>query len=255
VIGDVNASLACALVAQRHNLPVIHVEAGLRSYDIRMPEELNRITIDHISKILFTHCREASRNLEHEGIGENVYLVGNTAIDALELIRPRLTISAENHNCILITLHRPENIDNTYRLETIMKQVAFLSRRHKVIFPIHPRTRKAIDKLGMKLDEGIFTKPLGYIEMMSFMSQAYAVITDSGGIQEETSYLGVNCLTVRENTERPITLEYTNRLIEPEQIADTVALLSPCEKMEIPLWDGKTAERIVDMLDYLERVR
>lgn len=256
VVGDVNASFACALTANRHNIPVIHIEAGLRSFDIRMPEELNRIAIDHISSILFTTEESAEKNLNSEGIFDNIYGVGNTACDAIEIIRPRLTVSAENHNCILITLHRPENIDNPARLEAIMKQIAFLARRHKVIFPVHPRTRKAIDSLNAEwIDEGIFSKPIGYVEMISAMSQAYAVITDSGGIQEEASYLGVNCLTIRENTERPITLEYTNRLIEPKDIADTVAILSPCVKKDIPLWDGQTAERIVDMLVYLEKLR
>lgn len=256
VTGDVNASLACALVANSHNIPVIHLESGLRSFDIRMPEELNRIAIDHISKILFATCQDAVKNLEDERIYDGVFLTGNTAMDTIELIRPKMVKRPEDHNCILVTLHRPENIDNAYRLEVIMKQIAFLSRRHKVIFPIHPRTRKAIDKLGADwLDIEMFTKPLGYIEMVSLMSQAYAVITDSGGIQEETSYLGVNCLTVRENTERPITIaEGTNRLIEPEQITDTVSLLTPCNKRDIKFWDGKAAERTVDILDYLERL-
>ena len=257
VIGDVNASLACALVSNKHNIPVIHIEAGLRSFDIRMPEELNRITIDHISRLLFATCQDGLDNLSNEGIVDGVFMMGNTACDTIELIRPKLIRREENHNCILVTLHRPENIDNAPRLEAIMKQIAFLARRHKVIFPIHPRTRKAIDKLGLEwIDEKIFSKPLGYMEMISIMSQSYAVITDSGGIQEETSYLGVNCLTVRDNTERPITItQGTNRLVVPEKIADEVAVLSPAVKKEIPFWDGKAAGRIVETLLYLEQLQ
>ncbi len=258
VVGDVNASLACALVANRHNIPIIHLESGLRSFDIRMPEELNRIAIDHISRILFTTCQDGTENLKDEGIEDGVFMMGNTAMDTIELVRPKLIKRDEWHNCILITLHRPENIDNPARLEAIMKQIAFLARRHNVVFPVHPRTRKAIDGLniGCWFDENILSKPMGYIEMISAMSQAYAVITDSGGIQEETSYLGINCLTVRDNTERPATINQgTNRLISPDKIADEVALLSPAVKKDIPFWDGKAAERIVETLVYLEKLQ
>ncbi|HEV7798519.1 MAG TPA: UDP-N-acetylglucosamine 2-epimerase (non-hydrolyzing) [Pyrinomonadaceae bacterium] len=267
VVGDVNSTLACALVCVKLGVKVAHVEAGLRSGDRTMPEEINRLLTDQIADLLFTPSPDADENLRAEGIPpERIRLVGNVMIDSLykhlersrqSAIRDRLGLIDQSY--AVLTLHRPSNVDDPAAFRRIIEALENISERLPVIFPVHPRTRKTIAELG--LDERLekikalrLIDPLGYLDFLSLYSGARLVLTDSGGIQEETSVLGISCLTLRENTERPITVTTgTNTIVgtDPDRIiaAAEVALNEPSKKaVSIPLWDGHTAERIVDAL-------
>jgi UDP-N-acetylglucosamine 2-epimerase (non-hydrolysing) len=259
VAGDVNSTLAGALAAAKLTLPVAHVEAGLRSFDRTMPEEVNRVLVDQISRWCFIHSPEARQNLIREGIGDScIYAVGNTMIDTLVRIRPllersrildRLGVAAQGY--LLVTLHRPALVDGEL-LEDTLENLAALARSVPVVFPVHPRTRARIPKTfsapGVQLIE-----PLGYADFLALEEQAYAVITDSGGVQEETTYLRVPCFTLRAATERPITVSHgTNRILGldpraieqvPEWVASTAIPLSSPDG-----WDGRAAERVADHL-------
>jgi UDP-N-acetylglucosamine 2-epimerase (non-hydrolysing) len=273
VVGDVNSTIACALVAVKKGVPVIHVEAGLRSFDREMPEEINRVLTDQISDLLFITERDAKKNLNREGIGsERIRFVGNVMIDTLMLNRKRAvpveqTLSRldsawfgpeSKQGFALVTLHRPSNVDEPEVLERLLKTLVTVSQRTPVVFPIHPRTRARIEQAGLDklLEEGRIgvLPPLGYLELLGLMASAKVVLTDSGGIQEETTALGVPCITLRENTERPTTVtEGTNTIVgsDPEKI-----LSSFNEVMEtggkagrVPeLWDGRAAERIAQAI-------
>ena len=263
VVGDVNSTIACALVAAKLGVPVAHVEAGLRSFDRTMPEEINRILTDAISDWLFVSEPSGVANLRREGVPEErIHFVGNVMIDTLLACRelagrsPVLEeLGLAPRSYAVLTLHRPANVDRPEVLAGLLRAVDRLSRELPIVFPVHPRTRKALegrpaaDSGRLKLVE-----PLGYLDFMRLISEARLVLTDSGGIQEETTVLGVPCLTLRENTERPVTIEQgTNRLVgmDPERIiaAGLEALTAPPRPRPAPaLWDGRAAPRIVDVL-------
>jgi UDP-N-acetylglucosamine 2-epimerase (non-hydrolysing) len=264
VVGDVNSTMACALVATKLGVPVAHIEAGLRSFDRSMPEEINRIVTDGISDLLFVSEMSGMKNLCNEGVSsDRVHFVGNVMIDTLlrhqaaaerSDIRTRLGLATERY--ALVTLHRPSNVDNPEKLRGLFRALETLSRDLTVVFPMHPRTRKNAMEAGLESELGSLTTtdPLGYLDFLHLMSRAAVVITDSGGIQEETTVLGVPCLTVRENTERPATIsEGTNCLVgtDPDAMlrAAGQALCGPRLAGRSPaLWDGKAAERIVAIL-------
>jgi UDP-N-acetylglucosamine 2-epimerase (non-hydrolysing) len=267
VVGDVNSTIAAALVASKLHIPVAHVEAGLRSFDRTMPEEINRLLTDAISTYLFTTCQEANQNLVREGVAEErIFLVGDVMIDTLLYHRE----GARRHNVVkelhlqglddssgycLLTLHRPSNVDTRQALAAIMEAVYEVARDIPVIFPVHPRTGHKLREFDLMKGEGVhFIKPLSYLKFLSLMLRAEFVITDSGGIQEETTVLGIPCLTLRDTTERPVTLEKgTNTLVSPDKVAilrEAGRILAGCGKKStcIELWDGKAAERIVAIL-------
>lgn len=260
VYGDVNSTLAGALVAAKLGIRVGHVEAGLRSRDWTMPEELNRVLTDRVADLLFTPSRDANANLLSEGIAEGrIHFVGNIMIDALVHALPRARAAGAakrralgSGDYLMVTLHRPSNVDQPETLRQLMRALDAVSRNHPVLFPVHPRTRSRMGALGLRPSgNGRFRllEPLGYVEMLSLVADAGLVITDSGGLQEETSFLGVPCLTVRPNTERPVTIEQgTNRLVSPsEGLVEAVddAWRAGRRSCMIELWDGKAAERIV----------
>jgi UDP-N-acetylglucosamine 2-epimerase (non-hydrolysing) len=262
VYGDVNSTLAAALVCSKLGLPVAHVEAGLRSRDRTMPEEINRLVTDTLSDILFTPSTDADANLAAEGIPTaRVHRVGNVMIDTLVRLLPateperlcrRLGLARP---FVLVTLHRPANVDDPAALGPLVDALVELTDSVDVVFPVHPRTRAALARLAGAPPAALrLLEPLGYLEFLALERRAALVVTDSGGIQEETSFLGVPCLTVRDNTERPITVEQgTNFLVgrDPERLRREArrALAAPRRQApRLPLWDGRAAERIVDVL-------
>jgi UDP-N-acetylglucosamine 2-epimerase (non-hydrolysing) len=263
VVGDVNSTLACALVCVKLGVKVAHVEAGLRSRDRTMPEEINRLLTDQIADLLFTPSADADENLLAEGIPQGrIRLVGNVMIDSLRKYLPRAQQSTiredlglNEKSYAVVTLHRPANVDNRETFARILGAMEEVAHRLPVVFPVHPRTRKTIAELGlaerMMESKVRLIEPLGYLDFLSLYSGARLVLTDSGGIQEETTVLGIPCLTLRENTERPITVTLgTNKVVgsDPEKIvaAAFTALHEPARKpASIPLWDGHTAERIL----------
>jgi UDP-N-acetylglucosamine 2-epimerase (non-hydrolysing) len=263
VVGDINSTLACALTAVKLNVPVAHVEAGLRSFDRSMPEEINRVLTDAISHWLFVSERSGLANLRHEGIAaEKIFFAGNVMIDTLLASRPRIEDSSilrklglRDKAYAVLTLHRPSNVDDPGTLRKIMRVIAELQEDLLILFPIHPRTRKSIENLDIAPMANVrLIEPLGYLDFMKLVGHSRLVLTDSGGIQEETTVLGVPCLTLRANTERPATVEQgTNMLVGPDPAkivaAWRAALDSPaCERRVPELWDGHAAERIVDGL-------
>jgi UDP-N-acetylglucosamine 2-epimerase (non-hydrolysing) len=265
VVGDVNSTLACTVVAAKMSppVPVAHVEAGLRSRDITMPEEVNRIVTDSLSDLLFTTSPDADRNLVAEGVPRRkIHRVGNVMIDTLRRFLGRAGESdvldrlALAPPYALLTLHRPSNVDDPASLRRIFEALAVIGRRVPILFPAHPRTVANIERTGARLGDGIrMVEPLGYLDFLHLQSKAALVLTDSGGIQEETSILGVPCLTLRENTERPVTIgKGTNRLVgsDPKRIvaaANAILGARPRRRRPIPLWDGRAAERVVAVFD------
>ncbi len=265
VVGDVNSTIACALVAAKKGIKVIHVEAGLRSYDRAMPEEINRVLTDQISDLLFTTERAALDNLKREGVApERVHFVGNVMIDTLRSHLDRAVPAATTlggkpaRGYAVVTLHRPSNVDNPEVFRALLETLAQVARQVDVVFPIHPRTRATAERFGLSdllAQPGIrLLPPQGYLEMLGLTRDATLVLTDSGGLQEETTALGVPCVTLRENTERPITLsEGTNTLTgpEPDKILQCVAdiLATGGKRGRIPEhWDGHAAVRIAEFL-------
>lgn len=289
VVGDVNSTIACALVAKKLGIKVIHVEAGLRSFDMTMPEEINRILTDAISDLLFITEKSAEKNLLREGIPrEKIHFVGNVMIDTLlqhkekaqeSKILQQLGLSIRNLTTpyALLTLHRPSNVDNKHTLQGILEALNEISKQIPIIFPAHPRTQKKIKEFGFEqcfselstlnpqsstLKNVIYSiDPMGYLDFISLMSNAKLVMTDSGGIQEETTVLGVPCVTLRKNTERPVTVTNGTNVIactEKDNIIKmAISLLNhhskPNEHRIPPLWDGKAAERIVDIITSILR--
>ena len=304
VVGDVNSTIACSLTAVKLGIKVAHVEAGLRSFDRSMPEEINRILTDSISDYLFVTEPSGMENLKNEGVdGSKVFYVGHVMIDSLTYYLPKISkmldvrseklkeiasmqsavdsMQTENKKkiqkgdsgsesgmtttknylsatpYILVTMHRPSNVDFKDKLEELLKMLNRLAEKRKVIFPIHPRTKNNIEKFNLSIefsDNLIFTEPIGYLDFISLVKNAEVILTDSGGIQEESTYLGVQCVTLRRTTERPITVEIgTNHLVgddfaEAERVVNEI--LAGKKKIgKIPdLWDGKAAERIVEIL-------
>ncbi|STR23636.1 UDP-N-acetylglucosamine 2-epimerase [Janthinobacterium lividum] len=268
VVGDVNSTLACALVAAKRGMPVIHVEAGLRSGDRRMPEEINRVLTDQLSSLLLTSEESARANLLREGIApERIHFTGNVMIDSLRrqlprAVPPAATLRAHGHACPpaygLLTLHRPSNVDAPAQLEALLGALGQLSQQLPLLFPIHPRTLAGLRLAGMEpllaRHAIVGLPPLGYLEMLGLMQDALLVLTDSGGVQEESTALGVPCLTLRDNTERPVTVtEGTNTLAgtDPAAIlalARDILETGGKQGRIPPLWDGHAATRIAAVI-------
>jgi UDP-N-acetylglucosamine 2-epimerase (non-hydrolysing) len=266
VVGDVNSTIACALVAAKKDVPVVHVEAGLRSFDRTMPEEINRVLTDQISDVLFTTERGAREHLLREGIEDGkIHFVGNVMIDSLlghldRAVPKERTLDGFRREPIggdygVLTLHRPSNVDDPATLRALMTTLARVSERVPLIFPVHPRTASRIESLGFDCPPHlVLIPPVGYLEMLGLMRDAKLVLTDSGGMQEETTALGVACLTLRENTERPVTVtEGTNTVVgrDPARIESEVdAILATGGKSgrRPELWDGNASARIRDVL-------
>lgn len=262
VVGDVTSTMACAIVAQKLHTKVAHVEAGIRSNDWSMPEEINRMVTDAITNYFFTTSEVANLNLRESGVKEeHIFFVGNTMIDTLLKNRPRFRkpaiwdeIGLKEGAYIVMTLHRPANVDEEHKLKELLNEIIVHSQDLPLVFPVHPRTTKILNNLGLSHQRLHFIEPLGYLEFNYLVERAKAVVTDSGGITEETTVMGVPCITLRDTTERPETVtKGTNELIgtEPKAIGSAMEKLfsGRWKKGTIPeLWDGNTAKRIVDVL-------
>jgi UDP-N-acetylglucosamine 2-epimerase (non-hydrolysing) len=257
VYGDVNSTVAAALVCAKLQVAVAHVEAGLRSFDRTMPEEINRLVTDQISEYLFTPSADGDENLLREGIAkEKIFFVGNVMIDTLIRLLPQARFEHEGlpNSYVLVTLHRPSNVDNVDSLRALICALLGIADQTNIVFPVHPRTRKHLSDLQCDLSRFHLLEPVPYLEFLSLQRGAIAVITDSGGIQEETTYLGVPCLTVRENTERPVTITSgTNVLVgrNMDQLTTELQKILNGNKKQCsvpPLWDGHAGERIAEIL-------
>ncbi|MFI2711446.1 non-hydrolyzing UDP-N-acetylglucosamine 2-epimerase [Micromonospora sp. NPDC018662] len=261
VYGDVNSALAAALVAAKLSIPVAHVEAGLRSFDRAMPEEINRIVVDHVADLLFATSPDAAVHLGNEGIpADKVHLVGNPMIDTLLANLDRFDNAAVRaalalpERYLVATLHRPGNVDDAADAVDLVKVLHTVADQIPVVMPLHPRGRRHLEDAGLLTHRALrVVEPLGYLEFVSLVRGAAAVVTDSGGVQEETTMLGVPCLTLRPNTERPITVTHgTNRLVTrsnlTEVVAETIARDRPPTWRTPPLWDGHAGQRIADVL-------
>ncbi len=266
VVGDVNSTMACTISAKKMGVPVAHVEAGIRSYDISMPEEINRIVTDSIADYFFTTTENAKANLlKHNVSSENIFFVGNTMIDTLnfnlkKIKKPSILLEKKiiNKKYFLVTLHRPSNVDDFSKLKQILNQIEASCREFKIIFPVHPRTKKNLSKNNYKSKKIILTDPFGYHEFIYLTKNSSGVITDSGGVTEEATVLSIPCITLRNSTERPETVSIgTNELV-----GDNLHLMKKNIKKIIDgkwkdggipnLWDGKTAERIVDIVNKIK---
>lgn len=265
VVGDVNSTVACSLVAAKLGIKVCHLEAGLRSRDWSMPEEINRVVTDRLSDLLLTPSPDGNENLIAEGVPvERIKLVGNIMIDTLFNLLPKAenskihsVLGVTSGEYALVTLHRPSNVDTPESLGSMVEILVEISRKTQIVLPLHPRTRNKANEFGylgtLESNQNIIlAEPLGYIDFLALSSNAALVMTDSGGLQEETTALGVPCLTLRENTERPITItQGTNQLVGTDKgkILDAALSILDCNKIEKrcpPMWDGKTAKRCVD---------
>jgi UDP-N-acetylglucosamine 2-epimerase (non-hydrolysing) len=265
VVGDVTSTLACSIVAKKLNIQVVHVEAGIRSYDLTMPEEINRMVTDAITDHFFTTSEVANHNLKKSGIPDDrIHFVGNTMIDTLlkqeqNFQQPTIwkDASLQDGQYFVLTLHRPANVDAEQKLKELLDTIIEGCNGLPIIFPVHPRTAKNLQSLGIQSDHLFMTDPMSYLEFNYLVKHAKAVITDSGGITEETTVLRVPCMTLRNNTERPETVTVgTNELIgtDPQNLPPAFDRLFKGEwkKGDIPeLWDGKTGKRIVEILDRL----
>jgi UDP-N-acetylglucosamine 2-epimerase (non-hydrolysing) len=266
VVGDVNSTAACALVGTKLCIPVVHLEAGLRSRDRTMPEEINRLVTDAISDVLWTPSEDADHNLLAEGVSpDRIDRIGNIMIDSFEMLRPvietaktRAELGLGSQSYAIVTLHRPSNVDSVESLRPIVNALVETSQKMTVVFVAHPRTIKRLDEFGLMsaltgARDVYLQKPLSYIRFMNLVTRATCVITDSGGLQEETTYLGIPCLTLRENTERPVTVTMgTNRLVSAASLGPQLeAVLAGTwpDGQCPPLWDGKTSARAVACLE------
>jgi UDP-N-acetylglucosamine 2-epimerase (non-hydrolysing) len=258
VYGDVNSTVAAALVCAKLLVPVGHVEAGLRSFDRTMPEEINRLVTDQLADFLFTPSEDGDINLRHEGVlAEKIHRVGNVMIDSLVRLLPaalQCSMSALPERYALVTLHRPANVDDSQVLRKILQSLLDINKNLDVVFPVHPRTRQRIAEFGIDVRHLHLLEPVPYIEFLALQSRATVVITDSGGIQEETTYLKVPCITVRNNTERPITVTMGTNVLVGQDIGKLRIELSRILDRRAkqgtipPLWDGRSGERIADIL-------
>lgn len=258
--GDVNSTLACALAAAKLSIPVAHVESGLRSFDRTMPEEINRVLTDHIAELLFTTEASAHDNLAREGIAaEKIHFVGNTMIDSLRAhlesalaLTPWRRFDLQPGEYGLVTFHRPSNVDVPEARQELASALAEIASKLPLVFPVHPRTLAQSNGLWESIVGLRITEPLGYLDFLGLMARAKVVITDSGGVQEETTALGVACVTVRPNTERPVTVtQGTNRLVKTERRAIVEAVSAPLERPGVvpDLWDGQAAPRVVNVVE------
>jgi len=258
VYGDVNSTMAAAVVASKLGIRVAHVEAGLRSFDRTMPEEINRIVTDRLADLLLTPSRDADSQLRAEGEPDDeIEFVGNVMIDSLFYALPaaRATGFREkigvNGSGVVVTLHRPSNVDDPERMRVLASVLSEIALEREVVFPAHPRTRRRLENAGLRMDRVRMLEPVGYLEMLDLVEHAFAVVTDSGGLQEETTVLGIPCLTVRSNTERPITIsEGTNRLVP-----DPADIITELQRVRRPAtaprpegWDGHAGERVIAAL-------
>lgn len=262
VVGDVTSTMACSITAKKMLIPVAHVEAGIRSGDLTMPEEINRMATDALADYFFTTVESGNANLEKSGVAkERIFFVGNTMIDTLLKQRPRFTrpscweeLKLQEGKYFVLTLHRPANVDQEQKLKDLLQTIIDQSQGLPLVFPVHPRTARILKGIGVEAANLHLVEPMPYLEFNYLVSRAFAVVTDSGGITEETTVLGIPCLTLRDNTERPETVTIgTNELIgtEPANIPPAMKRLFAGEwkRGEIPpLWDGKTGERIVQIL-------
>jgi UDP-N-acetylglucosamine 2-epimerase (non-hydrolysing) len=262
VVGDVNSTMACTIVAKKAGIKVAHVEAGIRSGDMTMPEEINRIVTDSLTDYFFTTSRYANANLEKSGVSKkNVFFVGNVMIDTLLKNEERFKqpiiwneLSLEPKKYLVITLHRPSNVDEENTLQALITLISTLGKDFQIIFPVHPRTKKILKELNLTFKNLHFINPLGYLEFNYLVKNAFAILTDSGGITEETTIMNVPCITLRNSTERPETCEIgTNVLVgtDSEKISEAFKILlhGNWKQGQIPeLWDGNAAERIVNHL-------
>jgi UDP-N-acetylglucosamine 2-epimerase (non-hydrolysing) len=258
VYGDVNSTVAAALVCSKLLIRIAHIEAGLRSFDRSMPEEVNRIVTDRLADLLFTPSADGDQNLRAEGVEVGkIHLVGNVMIDSLIRFLPSAMASPKEglpDQYALVTLHRPSNVDDSATLKGILDALLELSAQLHVIFPVHPRTRQRMASLGMKATNLHLLEPLPYIEFLALQRGSKVVITDSGGIQEETTYLGVPCLTLRKNTERPITVDLGTNVLVGQDVnnlrSELTKILEGKTKSGVipPLWDGHAGERIAEIL-------
>jgi len=258
VYGDVNSTVAAALVCSKLLIPVAHVEAGLRSFDRTMPEEINRMVTDRLADLLFTPSEDGDRHLQSDGVeAKRIYRVGNVMIDSLIRLLPSADACPKNDlwdQYALVTLHRPSNVDDGVILRRILESLLEVSTHLDVVFPVHPRTRQRLAALGMNFARLHLLEPMPYIEFLALQRRAKVVITDSGGIQEETTYLGVPCLTVRENTERPITVEMGTNVLVGQNMdklrLELAGVLDGKAKLGAipPLWDGHAGDRIAEIL-------
>lgn len=262
VVGDVTSTMACTIVAKKAGIKVAHIEAGIRSGDMNMPEEINRIVTDSLTDYFFTTSSYANQNLEKLGVSEsNIYFVGNVMIDTLLKNQSRLTrpslwnrLDLINKQYMVLTLHRPSNVDEAQQLKRLITQIVVLGKDYPIIFPVHPRTKKLLEGLHLNFENLHYIEPLGYLSFNYLVKNAFAVLTDSGGITEETTVMNVPCITLRNSTERPETCEIgTNVLVgtNPDKIKNAfeVLLSGNWKQGQIPkLWDGNAAERIVNYL-------
>lgn len=265
VVGDVNSTMAATLAAKKLLIPVAHLEAGLRSFDRTMPEEQNRLVTDSLADLLWTPSPDADENLAREGVPpDRIDRVGNIMIDSFELLRKPIeaahkaaALGLEPGHYGVLTLHRPANVDNREALASIVDILLDISQRLELVFPVHPRTRARLTEFGLfdrltNADQIRLTEPMNYIGFMSLITDATMAITDSGGIQEETTYLGIPCITLRENTERPVTVTHgTNQLAAAADLPDIVTAMTAAERPNpapIDLWDGRTAARVAASL-------
>jgi UDP-N-acetylglucosamine 2-epimerase (non-hydrolysing) len=258
VYGDVNSTMAAAVVASKLGIRVAHVEAGLRSFDRTMPEEINRIVTDRLADLLLTPSRDADAQLRAEGEPEaEIVFVGNVMIDSLFFALPAARATGfgkglgVNGSAVVVTLHRPSNVDDSVRIRLLADALSEIALERPVLFPAHPRTKQRLAEAGLNMDRVRMLEPVGYLEMLDLVEHAFAVVTDSGGLQEETTALGVPCLTIRPNTERPITIsEGTNRLVpDPAQIAAELRKVRKPNVTPRPEgWDGRAGERVIAAL-------
>ncbi len=259
VVGDVNSTISCSLIAKKNNIKVAHIESGLRSYDFSMPEEINRVLTDRLSDYHFVTLKSGKDNLIKEGVKKNkIYHVGNTMIDTLIHFKPyvnKLTHTETNEKYIILTLHRPINVDNKKVLNNIIKKVTDIFNEYKIIFPVHPRTYKKLSTKLKNIENLLIVSPMSYLKFISYVKKSFCIITDSGGISEETTFLNIPCITIRENTERPETVSVGTNVLIKNDLNKLYGLKKKLinknwkKSKKILKWDGFTSKRIAKIIE------